>query len=109
MKTMILTLSLTVLVFGIIAPAHADVFEETDDSYYGRQMQSCLYKKERTRIWDIFAATRPVYLDECCASSVRHMKSEQGKRISSEDECGEDMVKHTLNCDSAKSWCAPAP
>jgi hypothetical protein len=93
----------------LATPAHADVIEESDASYYGRQMQSCLYEKPRSSIWDLFAATRPVYLDECCASSVRAMESEQGKRIAQEDECGEGTVKHTLNCKTAKHWCAPKP
>jgi len=89
-------------------PAHADVFEETEESYYTRQMQSCFFKKERTSIWDLFAATRPVYLDNCCARSVYAMQAADAEWIAAEENCPEGMVKTSVNCETTKHWCASA-
>ena len=96
---------LPILVLFMTTPAHADLWNESAESYYARQMKSCEYKLPRESVWDLFAATRPVYLDECCADSVRAMQKANGKRIAGEGSCAEGQVKTSKPCASSKHWC----
>lgn len=103
MKTIFqLSLLLTIM---LASPAHADMFEETEESYYTRQMRSCLYKKERTSVFDLFRATRPVYMDDCCAQSVYAMQKADAKWIHPDKDCPEGKVKTRLQCETSKDWC----
>lgn len=88
----------------LVTPANAFP-SESAQSYYARQMKSCQYKLPREGVWDLFKATRPIYLDECCAESVRTMQSKNAKRIARDGDCPEGQVKTSNPCASSKYWC----
>lgn len=95
---------LIVLVCWASLPAHAGVLKESAESYYARQMKSC-ERKPRESVWDLFAATRTVYHDECCVKSVRAMQAAGEKRIAPDASCPSGSVKKSLKCPSSKYWC----
>ena len=104
------TLILLLLIFSLPAPyAFADIFNETDESYYARQHKSCEYKKKRTTVYDLFAAFRPVYVDECCAQSVEAMREDGARWIHPDKSCPDGMLKQSLTCETSKDWCVRAP
>jgi hypothetical protein len=83
------------------APARANI-RESDSSYYNRIAQSCLYTvRETWRDYLLYVPTKRT--DECCASSVRMMKS-TGAREKSGD-CPQGTQENSLRCTTSKTWC----
>jgi hypothetical protein len=96
--------ALLILALFLATSAHAGGLKESAESYYARHMKSC-ERKPRESVWDLFAATRTIIMDECCVKSVRAMQAAGEKRIAPEGACPSGKVKKSLPCETSKHWC----
>ena len=96
---------IALFIAALSTPALALPYGESAQSYYARQMKSCAYKLPRESVWDLLKATRPVYIDECCARSVEAMQKAGAQRIAKDSECPSGTRKQSLECAASKTWC----